>query len=89
MNIKDRHCSECGKSFERKDILPSGLCRKCSEDLIHLYSLMPRVVIGKIHTIQLAERNTPCFNTGEKNGCGQGHCEWQDICDKGVAGVAI
>ena len=89
MKIRDKQCAECRGFFEGKDILLSGLCSECSGNLIRLFSLKPGVAISKIHDIQSAEGNTPCFNTGKKNGCGQDHCEWQDICDQKVAESAI
>jgi len=33
-----------------------------------------------IRTIQTAEGNTPCFDTGEKERCGQDRCLWRDDC---------
>ena len=75
------HCKECGAFILTKNILPSGLCSRCSKNLAALFSFKPQVATEEIRSIQSAEGNTPCFNTGEKNGCGQGHCEWQNIYD--------
>ena len=89
MKIKDSQCAECRIFFEKKDILPSGLCRKCSRDLIRLFSLKPKIAIIKIHERQSGEGNTPCFNLGGRNGCGHDDCEWQDICDQGIVEAAV
>ena len=32
-------------------------------------------------SIQAAEGNTPCFQTGEANSCGQNNCMWRDDCN--------
>ena len=34
-----------------------------------------------ILSIQTAEGNTPCFQTGEANSCGQNNCLWRNDCN--------
>lgn len=34
-----------------------------------------------ILSIQTAEGNTPCFQTGEANSCGQDNCLWRADCN--------
>ena len=34
-----------------------------------------------VRAIQLAERNDPCFETGQASGCGQAECLWRTDCD--------
>jgi hypothetical protein len=34
-----------------------------------------------IRTIQQAEANTPCFDTGQADSCGQSACLWREDCD--------
>jgi hypothetical protein len=33
-----------------------------------------------VRTIQLAERNDPCFETGHASDCGQAECLWRPDC---------
>ena len=33
-----------------------------------------------VRTIQAAEGNTPCFQTGEAETCGQENCCWRSDC---------
>ena len=87
MNLREvvfKKCAECGRELPEKDIMPSGLCTKCSFDLITAFLQFPRRVAQRIHDIQGGEHNTPCFSTGKKGTCGQVNCEWQEICDSGV-----
>lgn len=82
-------CLECNRLFKREKITKSGLCENCVKELIKVFSLTPAKVIYKVHELQKKENNTPCFNTGEKDSCGQDSCEWQDICDLKVAENAV
>ena len=34
-----------------------------------------------VRTIQKAEENTPCFQTGVANSCGQANCLWLSDCN--------
>jgi len=34
-----------------------------------------------VRTIQKAEENTPCFQTGAANSCGQANCLWLSDCN--------
>lgn len=33
-----------------------------------------------IHSLQQAEGNIACFQTGQADSCGQGDCLWRKIC---------
>ena len=34
-----------------------------------------------VRTIQAAEGNTPCFQTGAASSCGQDNCLWRSDCN--------
>ncbi|MDD5295001.1 MAG: hypothetical protein PHP21_03750 [Patescibacteria group bacterium] len=61
--------------------MPSGLCTRCSFDLLNAFRKIPETVTKNIHNIQNREGNPVCFNKGLKIRCIQKNCEWQEICD--------
>ena len=92
MNLREvvfKKCAECGRELPEKDIMPSGLCTGCSLKLIEIFLLTPDKITEKIRAHQRREHNDPCFGTSKKEICGQIHCEWQSICDQGVAETAV